>query len=302
MENSNDFLKDWLEGKVTPAELNSRKENADPLVRDYEELISRSAGMKVPDKTTTEEAWENFLATLDKPQPKEAKVVKMNRWIPLSIAASVSLLVIAFFVFNKVSISTQLAETKVYVLPDGSEVTLNADSKITFSRFGWLGDRSLTLQGEAFFDVKKGSIFAVNTDRGSVTVLGTSFNVNARVTAFAVACYSGKVKVNSGESNIILTKGLSTSLINSALTSPISFNAERTTWRDGDFYFEAQPLGDVIDEIERQFNVEIVYTGNASRLYTGYFNKGNLDDALAMVFKPMSLKYERQSNNKIIVK
>jgi hypothetical protein len=49
MENHNDFLKDWLEGKVSPAELKSREENGNALIREYDELITRSASLKVPD-------------------------------------------------------------------------------------------------------------------------------------------------------------------------------------------------------------------------------------------------------------
>jgi transmembrane sensor len=301
MENNNDFIKDWLEGKVSPAELKSRKENGDARVEEFDELITRSSGLKVPESISKEEAWQKLSGKLSEAPQPEAKVIKLGRWIPMGIAASVALMIMAYFAFNKVTIATSLAETKVYILPDGSEITLNADSEIAYSRFGWSGERTVTLEGEAFFRVTKGSTFTVASENGTVTVLGTSFNVQVRQSNFEVSCYTGKVKVASGNTNVMLTKGLFTKLDNNKLTAAETFDAKKTTWREGDFYFEGKPLSMVIDELERQFNIEIILSGDGARLYTGYFSNKNLDEALEMVFKPMSLRYTREADNKIIV-
>lgn len=302
MENNDDFIKDWMEGKVSRDEIKKRRDAGDAFVDEMDALISHSSKMRVPETVTQEEAWERLSAKLTD-QPKEkARTVNLNRWIPLSIAASVSLLVIAFFVFRSTSVSTQLAETKTYQLPDGSEVILNADSKMAFNRWTWNNDRKVTLQGEAFFNVVKGSSFTVETDHGDVTVLGTSFNVNARPSAFEVACFTGKVRVSNDAHEIILTKGLYTKLRPEGLTDATTFNVKQATWRTGDFYFDGAPLREVIAELERQFDVDIVFEGDATRLYTGYFSKKDLDQALDMIFKPMSLTHSRVDNNKIIVK
>jgi transmembrane sensor len=63
------------------------------------------------------------------------------------------------------------------------------------------------------------------------------------------------------------------------------------TWTSGEFYFNKAPLKDVFKEIERQFNVEIVYSSSENRLYTGYFNKKDLNDALRLVCIPMEVNY-----------
>jgi transmembrane sensor len=301
MENNNDFIKDWLEGKISPEELKSKKESGDKLVNEVDELITRSSHLSVPEMVSKEEAWKKFTARVaEAPKPSEAKVVKMNRWIPVSIAASVSLLVIAFFVFGKTVVSTEMAETRVHILPDGSEVTLNADSKLSFRKTGWSSNRIVSLEGEAFFDVKKGNSFIVETENGTVTVLGTSFNVNARSTYFSVACYTGKVNVASSEKSVVITKGLKTKLENGTLTDALPFDDQKTTWRDGEFHFDNQPLQDVFDEMARQFNVEIVYTETTPRRYTGTFRNKNIDEALFMVVKPMQLTIRRE-NNRIII-
>lgn len=300
MENKDDFLKDWLEGKISREEINARKEKGDTLAREFDELISKTAGLKVPEKISREEAWKNLSEKLSASSKQEAKAVKLNRWIPVSIAASVALIVVSFFIFNQTTVATQLAETKTYTLPDGSEVILNAETEIKFRTYGWSRAQALTLKGEAFFNVSPGSSFTVKTESGNVTVLGTSFNVRSRSSGLEVLCYSGKVNVASGTREVMLTKGLFTTLEQGQLTSSAPFDVKRATWRNGEFYFEGIPLRTVIDELIRQFNVEIIFTGDDTRLYTGYFNNKNLDEALEMVFKPMSLNYQRD-NTKITV-
>jgi transmembrane sensor len=300
MENNNDFIKDWLEGKISPQELQSRKKENDAQVQDFEELISRTAGLKTPDTTTPAQAWEKLSAHMGAARKPEARVVKMNRWIPLSIAASVSLLIVAFFVFQQKTIETALAETTVYALPDGSEVRLNAGSKISFARFAWSGERRVTLEGEAFFQVTKGSSFTVESAAGTVTVLGTSFNVNARPEYFAVSCYTGKVRVARNGKEVMLTKGLMTRQHQQGLTAAETFDDKKTTWRTGDFHFEGAPLHTVIEELERQYNITINFAGDGQRLYTGYFNNRDLETALQMVLRPMNLQYKHEKNQIIV--
>lgn len=301
MENNtnNEFIKDWLEGKISQQELQSKKEKGDSDVLQYEELITRSAGLKVPESTSKAEAWQKLSARIKSEGTETisgAKVVKMNTWFYYSIAASVSLLAVVFFVFSKTTVSTQMAETRVFSLPDGSEVTLNANSKLNVPRFVWIGDRKVTLDGEAFFNVTKGKTFMVESEAGTVTVLGTSFNVNARAKVYEVACYTGKVKVSSNKNEVLLTQGLFTTLKDQTLTRAEMFDYDKTTWRDGDFHFEGKPLRVVLDELERQFGIEIVFTGDDTRLYTGYFNNKNIEQALDMVCKPMALNYYREQN------
>lgn len=301
---NNEFIREWLEGRISKQDLQSKKEQGDNVVQQFEELITRTAGMKVPESTSKADAWKKLSARISAQSnietKPEAKVVRINSWVSYSIAASVSLLAVVFFVFSKTTVSTQFAETKVLSLPDGSEVTLNANSELTAPRFAWIGERKVTLKGEAFFNVTKGNTFTVESEVGTVTVLGTSFNVNARASLYEVACYTGKVKVRSNDTEVMLTQGLFTSLKEQKLTEPELFDVNKTTWRTGDFYFEGKPLRIVFDELERQFGIEITFDGDDTRLYTGYFSNKNIEQALDMVCKPMALKYQRQQNKIVI--
>ena len=177
-------------------------------------------------------------------------------------------------------------------LPDDSEVTLNALSAISFNEKQWSTQRSVTLDGEAFFEVTKGNTFTVNTDMGEVTVLGTSFNVFNRETDFSVTCFSGSVQVKSNDDQVILKPGQKTRIDKqSGRLTVQDFNPQQSaTWRIGEFYFDAVELTMVIRELERQFDIKIEVTGDISdRFYSGFFSTQSLEEALKLVFVPMGL-------------
>ena len=97
-------------------------------------------------------------------------------------------------------------------LPDGSEVWLNADSKLSFPENFAEDIRSLNLTGEAFFKVKRNvnKPFVVATENARIEVLGTSFNINSRtesnVTKTSVVSGSVKVSDSSCASSVTLVK------------------------------------------------------------------------------------------------
>lgn len=186
-------------------------------------------------------------------------------------------------------------EKKEVLLPEESAVTLNAESSITYRDKSFSQDRNLYLQGEAFFNVQKGSTFTVQTDYGTVTVLGTSFNVIARDGRFEVACYTGKVKVESSpKDQQIITAG------EIAIRNKSEKNLNRSTfdviaptpeWLEGKFSYKNQPLAEVIRELERQYDINVKLEPGLEELkYTGLFESGDLDTALYLITWPLHLK------------
>jgi len=186
-------------------------------------------------------------------------------------------------------------EKKEVVLPEESAVTLNAESSITYRDKSFNQDRKLYLEGEAFFKVQKGSTFTVHTDYGTVTVLGTSFNVIARDGRFEVTCYTGKVKVESSpKEQQIITAGESATRSKSDKKlnrSTFEVIADTPDWMEGKFSYENQPLVDVISELERQYDINVKLEAGLKDLkYTGLFESGNLDSALYLITWPLHLK------------
>lgn len=217
---------------------------------------------------------------------KEAVVRSMGRrrWISYAAAACIGL--VAFFALYNPTTTVEVGngEHFVHTLPDNSKVNLNAASKISFKAGDFDGNRIVNLEGEAFFEVEKGQSFKVITPNGTVEVLGTSFNVNARNGQLEVDCRTGKVKVTAKQSSQILTKGLGTKLNTnkSALEDTYETNVDKQIgWINGIFYLEEIPFKVAIAELERQFDIVITCdTSLQSKIGDYSFKSNDLKTAL----------------------
>ncbi len=222
----------------------------------------------------------------------------------LKLAASVVLVIVTLlstYSITQVEVLSARGEHKTVTLPDESQITLNAESSVSYNKLLWLFDRNVVFAGEGFFEVTKGSRFTVSTSRGNVEVLGTSFNVYNRSGQFKVACLTGKVKVYNPNNSVILTPGNTTAIKNSLLSPPVSFDKNITAWQIGEFYFNNTKLSDVVAELERQYNIDIELKVNRERYYTGFFKNNDIDVALKMVCIPLGLQYDTKSSKKIII-
>jgi len=252
-------------------------------------------------------AWERFTAAL----AEKEKVKKMypGSLFYYSAAASVIVLIsLSVFLFNRYTSTTLHAaygEVSSWYLPDSSRLMLNADSKVTYRKTGWMEKRKVAVEGEVFFEVKKGSDFYIETPEATIKVLGTSFNVYSRDGTFSVKCKTGRIlvtsKVHRSSDTLRGREALDIPADNSSGIKKYQLgNQEAATWINGEFYYDDVPLSAVIRELERQFKVEI----NASEIvqsrhYSGYFKNDHLDSALEYVCTPMNLKYQVTRGNHI---
>ena len=170
----------------------------------------------------------------------------LSNWARVGVAAAILLLVGWFFYPTEKMMTYAIGQGQKVnaTLPDGSTFTLNAESKLTYSRKKWENKRTLNLEGEAFFEVKKGSTFKVITPNGDVQVLGTKFNVRSRKNSFDVQCQSGKVDVISTKGKILqeLTPGDVVRIIDNKIVDTWTINvAKKPSWIDGVFRFKKVP-------------------------------------------------------------
>lgn len=239
------------------------------------------------------------------------QIVIMNPWkmVGVAVAAAIGLL----FYFIPITLDTSLetyraeiASTVTEAFPDGSAVTLNPGSEVTFDGKNWEQNRKVKLRGLAFFKVRKGSTFVVETEKGSITVLGTSFSVDARDQRFEVICKTGKVSVksNSGEEVVLESGGVATSVLDKLLVQTRPEGAVGlVSWLDGNFTFSDISFAEVIKEIENQFPVRVHMDQEFYKMkYTGYFKNDNLNDALFSITWPLKLKYSIKGSDVFIVK
>ena len=167
-------------------------------------------------------------------------------------------------------------------------------------------NRTVHLEGEAYFKVKSGTEFKVISRRGETIVLGTSFNIYARGENYNVSCFTGKVRVVSAlnkesvilhpsQEAIIQTDGS----IKFVQSSDIDSNK---SWTENMFIFTGAPLKSVIQEIERQYNIKITTKGNYNLSYTGNFNKSTSEkQVLDLVCTSLGLKFEAKSNGEYLI-
>ena len=295
------FIEDWLNIETNASEQ-----------EELERLIAFTETLSVPEKKSKEQAWNELLGQIEAQTKDNQRILVPEKpersyrplWLAGYAAAIITLFVVLFNQSRTEDISVFMAENgeiEILTLPDASVVTLNSSSEIRYNSNEWPKQRNLQLFGEAFFEVSKGNDFIVETANGSITVLGTSFNVFAREGQLRVTCKTGKVRVNSEDAELILTAGQTATLVNKELLLSDYPANKIGTWRDGDFYFDATSLKDVIKEMERQFDIQLTVKVNLEgRFYSGYFNKNNLKESLQMVFIPMGLNLEIK-NGEVIV-
>lgn len=288
------FLAKWLNNEITEAELKNHL--SEDEIRAYKKIISASNQLETPDYDA-EEALCNI--KLKHAKGKVRKLHFINTFF--KVAAVLAIMVASYyFISNKNTVyATNFAEKTNFDLPDNSNVRLNADSKITFKPKNWKNNRELDLKGEAYFSVFKGSKFTVNTAFGTVTVLGTKFNVIVRAHYFEVNCYEGIVSVTYQNKIVKVPAGSMFKVLNS--TSEFGKITETNpSWIENNSTFKSMPYKYVIQEIERQYNITVLYDAQfETALFTGNFTHTDLDTALQAISVPFNLKYTIISDKKV---
>ena len=290
------YLAKWLNNDLSEEELAVFKKSAE--YASYEKLMKVSGTLEAPD-FDTDKAFTDFK---NNHLQKGVKVIKMNPMRKLwRVAAAIAVILGASYFYVSTldeSVSTQYAERSEVRLPDNSEIILNADSRITYSEKNWDKERSISLQGEAFFKVAKGQKFTVATNDGLVTVLGTQFNVENRKGFFEVSCYEGLVSVLFNGKESKLPAGNSFVAINGSVLKTESPANTTPSWMSNESTFKSIPLNYVLDEFERQYNIEVkTQNVNLEQLFTGSFSNTNINLALQSISTPSQIKYELEGNN-----
>ncbi|TMM30387.1 FecR domain-containing protein [Polaribacter aestuariivivens] len=295
MKNENDILK-WLNREISDEDLVRLKETED--FKKFEKIVHYAAQIETP-KVDVEKALLDF-KTRKANTSKKGKVVSFNfKKLYKYAAIFIVLLTTSYFLLfnNSTNYETEFAETINFNLPDESEVILNANSEITFNKKEWESNRNLNLDGEAFFKVKKGKKFTVNTSIGNVTVLGTQFNVKERDHYFEVKTYEGLVSVAYKDTLVKLPKGTLFRVVNGVVDTNTTFNISENSWLQKESNFKSTPLKIVLEEIKNQFGYT-VKTDNVdvNKLYTGGFSHTDVNIAMQSITIPLQLSYKIEGN------
>ncbi|BAV07364.1 FecR family protein [Filimonas lacunae] len=154
------------------------------------------------------------------------------------------------------------------VLPDGTKVWLNAASSLRYpSRFTG-ANRTVTLAGEAYFEVaaNKAMPFIVTTQQQQVQVLGTAFNINAYSDedATRTTLLQGSVRVQTttaGNASCLLTPAQQAVVNTGGLTVTSPDMQQVMAWKEGEFRFQHMKITSIMRQIARWYDVEVEYSG-----------------------------------------
>ncbi len=295
--------KEYLNKKWLAGRLKDEEQNAFEAIDDNELL--KQIVDKAPAFSASNFSEAKDFDILKRSMQPNRQLIKRRHWLTAMLQIA-SIFVIAigiyslFFLNNSINIETAIGEKRTIELPDTSEVVLNAVSEITYNEKTWADKRELTLEGEAFFKVEKGSTFDVITTVGKVTVLGTQFNVKQRKNLFEVNCFEGLVAVTCEKETLKLLPGNIYRITNGKVISDVISNKEKPFWMDGTSYFKKVPFHEVVKELERQYKVIItVNQKDKNLLFTGGFTHKNLEEALESITTPLKLVYDMESPTKI---
>jgi ferric-dicitrate binding protein FerR (iron transport regulator) len=231
-------------------------------------------------------------------------------------AAFVGILLVAVAViYNALSqatnIHTAYGQTRIVTLPDGSVVTLNANSTLRYTN-NWTKThiREVWLSGEAFFQVQKKpewshAKFTVHTEQLHVEVLGTTFNVNNRRGKVQVVLNTGKVQlqpVNNAQDTITMQpKDLVEFTADEKVYVKKQVNPEEhSSWRKHKLIFNEKSLYEIAQVLEDTYGVAVVFSDPALkyRRFTGAIPNRDMDLLLSILSQSMNIQMKK--NNQTI--
>ncbi|MCW4469689.1 FecR domain-containing protein [Flavobacterium sp. MFBS3-15] len=290
------LLARWLEGELTPQEQAALEQ--DPRYASFLRIKSTFGEIERPGFEGTA-ILEGILA-----KEKSPKVIPLYRrgWFQ-TVAASVVLLMGLALLFTRPETKeAAYGQTLAFTLPDASEVVLNAGSEAGYSDWNWENNRTIELEGEAYFKVARGKKFTVKTVHGDVTVLGTQFNVRVRENRLDVVCYEGKVQVEHNGSKTVLAPHESYRLDTDELLEGTGMvPATKPGWIYGELEFNYETLDYVLDELERTYNIEIETTVKREQTFSVTLPANNIDKAMDIIGRLYKLEAHKH-DKKIILK
>ncbi len=270
-------------------------------------------------------AWRNVASQIEDAEDIKSShtIVDKRYYNLLRVAASLLLVAVGAFslwiyyaptlqtgsAFDKVIVHNLQSRNTPVALPDGSLVWLNTNSTLEYNSDFGKTSREVLLKGEAFFDVKKKrqQNFIVKTEKISIQVKGTRFNVKAYDGEDAnTTLEEGKVEltVHGQEKIYAMHPGDQITVVNKEpkitikKVNPTNF----TSWKEDVLVFDNTPLAEIVLKLESRYKVKISIDKSIAKRerLTMTIGKESLDEILEMIQLSSRLNY-REEKNKVII-
>ena len=276
------------------------EENARQLFR-MEEIYHLGKFDRYADEQRIAHAEKLLYKKLDEAKGKQAKLLRMHRWMRYAAVIAVILLMGGgagyWFYHNGADQQLMVAVAnegivKEVVLPDGTRVWLNNLATLKYPREFSEKERNVYLEGEAYFEVTKNrhKPFTVQSDAMRVRVLGTTFNFKSdkscRVAEATLIEGEIEVKGNKEEGQIILAPGQRAEL--------------DAVWHDNLIPFQKADIFTITKALERFYDVKIILSPDirADKTYSGVLRrKSTIDSVLTSLQNSIPIDYKIVGSN-----
>ncbi|SFU46982.1 FecR family protein [Pustulibacterium marinum] len=257
-----------------------------------------------------EKAYQNIAAKLRLAKRPKRYITKVRT---LMAVASIALL--GVFIWNlwqpkNIMVVAEKGAITSVNLPDGSVITLNANSKLTYPETFKGATRKVSLEGEAFFKVHRDTLhpFIIDANGYQTKVLGTSFNINAKKSKYLkVSVNTGKVRVTPNKNAaaaVELTKNEQATFAENQLTaitheSSMDFSA----WTHKVILLKETTMEDLETILEDWYNVAIIIHDDSLKKETlsGKFKDEPLENVLKSIAVIKSLTIKTNDKNEIVI-
>jgi ferric-dicitrate binding protein FerR (iron transport regulator) len=192
------------------------------------------------------------------------------------------------------------------MLPDGSMVWLNAASTLRFPTAFQGNTREVTVTGEAYFEIAPNAKqpFHVKVNDMDVQVLGTNFNVMAYDDENTVntTLLQGSVKVSQGNNSGLLKPGQFSAIDKEGAIKIREADVEETiAWKNDMFVFRAYDFKKVMRQLERWYNVTVVYKSKIPEgKYSGMIGRNNNISQVLNILKASGISFNINDNTIIV--
>jgi len=316
-----DFWNNWLDANPDKRETVSQARRV---------LLNLKFKEDIPDTEQIQNALKRNLLKLDSLTVKKEikpKVIPINRIRNLARIAAVfiGVAIIGAILYSnwkseKIIVATNYGEIKNVVLPDGSEIILNAHSSISYLKH-WSSSeiRKVQLQGEAFFkvkhlnknkhEIKKSERFIVSTNDLNVEVLGTTFDVKNRHDQTIVVLKTGKINVafkNKKQTDITMVPGemIAYETLTNQLRRSVTDPVVQTAWVDKKLILDNASINTIIQYIEDNYGYKVILkdTTIGNKKMEGTLMLDNLPDVLFVLSTSLDIRIEKKDSTLIFTK
>jgi len=297
--------------------LQQSEENQE-LLDSYESVWSET-GKLTPNPVAIDipSSWERMSDRVDIfEKEKSVKTVSLkSRFLKISYSAA-AILILFFTIYQlllKPTPKLQIVSVKQVLkdtLPDGTQIAMNKNSKITYPKQFAKNERRVKLEGEAFFEVERNEKkpFIIEARGAFIQVLGTKFNVKAYANSeIEVIVTEGLVKLfvidsETNEASEILLKAGEKGRITTKENKPVYVSEnipEELIWMDYTLIFKDTDLKHVFTLLENYYNINIDVSNNDiynCRLTTTFSNN-SIDDIFDIIVATFELEYTKVNND-----